>query len=96
MLCKQMQKKLSPEERESLYAKWGVVLSSKQRRLQLARRLWTATDLEHVAESASLVAKLTGFAERGHAMKEMFELSFTPQQTHKRSFGWMHGKSLLM
>ncbi|CAL9080451.1 unnamed protein product [Musa acuminata var. zebrina] len=96
MLCKQMQKKLSPEERESLYAKWGVALSSKQRRLQLARRLWTATDLEHVAESASLVAKLTGFAERGQAMKEMFELSFTPQQTHKRSFGWMHGKSLLM
>ncbi|CAL9071341.1 unnamed protein product [Musa textilis] len=98
MLCRQMQKKLSPEERESLYAKWGVALSSKQRRLQVARRLWTATDVEHVAESAALVAKLTGFAERGQAMKEMFELSFTPQQNHhhKRSFGWMHGKSSLV
>ncbi|URD72096.1 Kinesin motor domain containing protein [Musa troglodytarum] len=98
MLCRQMQKKLSPEERESLYAEWGVALSSKQRRLQVARRLWTATDVEHVAESAALVAKLTGFAKRGQAMKEMFELSFTPQQNHhhKRSFGWMHGKSSLV
>ncbi|CAL9774068.1 unnamed protein product [Musa acuminata subsp. burmannicoides] len=91
MLCRQMQKKLSPDDRVSLYAKWGVALNSKQRKLQLGQRLWTKTDLEHVKESASLVAKLIGFVEQGRAMKEMFGLSFTPQQTHKRSFSWMQG-----
>ncbi|RWW75082.1 hypothetical protein BHE74_00016911 [Ensete ventricosum] len=89
MLWKQMQKKLSQDDRVSLYAKWGVDLNSKQRKWQLGQRLWTKTDLEHVKESASLVAKLIGFVEQGRAMKEMFGLSFTPQQTHKRSFSWM-------
>lgn len=96
MLCRQMQKRLSAEERESLYTKWGIALDSKQRRLQLARRLWTETgNLEHIRESASLVARLIGLLEPGQALKEMFGLSFTPQQFHRRSYRWKRGMSSL-
>lgn len=96
MLCRQMQKRLSAEERESLYTKWGIALDSKQRRLQLARRLWTETgNLEHIRESASLVARLIGLLEPGQALKEMFGLSFTPQQLNRRSYRWKRGMSSL-
>ncbi|XP_010919403.2 kinesin-like protein KIN-7F isoform X2 [Elaeis guineensis] len=96
MLCRQMQKRLSAEERESLYTKWGIALDSKQRRLQLARRLWTDTgNLEHIRESASLVARLIGLLEPGQALKEMFGLSFTPQQLNRRSYRWRRGMSSL-
>ncbi|OAY82484.1 Kinesin-like protein NACK1 [Ananas comosus] len=92
MLTRQMQKRLTPRERESIYTKWGISLHSKQRRLQLAQRLWTETkDLEHIRESASLVARLVGLLEPGKALKEMFGLSFTPQQSNRRSFIWKHG-----
>ncbi|KAG1362229.1 Kinesin-like protein KIN-7F [Cocos nucifera] len=92
MLCRRMQKRLSAEEREHLYTKWGIALDSKQRRLQLARCLWTETgDLEHVRESASLVARLVGLLEPGQALKEMFGLSFIPQQFNRRSYTWKHG-----
>ncbi|EMS68002.1 Kinesin-related protein 11 [Triticum urartu] len=97
MLCRQMQKRLSIEERESMYTKWGVSLSSKRRRLQVARRLWTETkNLEHVRESASLVARLIGLLEPGKALREMFGLSFAPQQFSRRSHNsWRYGRSSL-
>ena len=89
MLSKQMQKKFSEEERDKLYEKWGIGLNTKQRRLQLARRLWTdTTDMEHISESANLVAKLVGLVEPRMALKEMFILSFTPQKTNRRSYSW--------
>ncbi|XP_077246461.1 kinesin-like protein KIN-7F [Tasmannia lanceolata] len=97
MLSKQMQKKLTIEERESLYKKWGIGLETKQRRLQLSRRLWTETnDMEHVRESASVVAKLIGFLAPGQVSKEMFGLSFTPQRTNRRSYSWKSGMSSLL
>ena len=97
MLCRQMQKRLTIPERESMYTKWGVSLSSKRRRLQVARRLWTETkDLEHVRESASLVARLIGLLEPGKALREMFGLSFAPQQFTRRSHNsWRYGRSAL-
>ncbi|GJN02211.1 hypothetical protein PR202_ga19537 [Eleusine coracana subsp. coracana] len=97
MLCRQMQKRLTIQERESMYTKWGVALTSKRRRLQVARRLWTETkDLEHVRESASLVARLIGLLEPGKALREMFGLSFAPQQFTRRSHNsWKYGRSIL-
>ncbi|CAL4886415.1 unnamed protein product [Urochloa decumbens] len=95
MLARQMQKRLTAVEREHLYTKWGISLVSKKRKLQVARRLWTETkDLEHVRESASLVAKLIGLQEPG--LREMFGLSFAPQQQQqpprrRSSNGWKYG-----
>ncbi|AQK53990.1 kinesin-related protein1 [Zea mays] len=96
MLARQMQKRLTAEERERLYTKWGISLDSKKRKLQVARRLWTeAEDLEHVRESASLVAKLIGLQEPGQVLREMFGLSFAPQQQppprRRSSNGWRYG-----
>ncbi|KAG9140263.1 hypothetical protein Leryth_014708 [Lithospermum erythrorhizon] len=94
-LKRQILKKLSSQERESLYEKWGIALKSKKRRLQLCRRLWTNTkDLEHIKESAALVAKLVGFEELNHAPKEIFGLSLPPP-TICRSITWQGLPSLL-
>ncbi|KAF9610709.1 hypothetical protein IFM89_024406 [Coptis chinensis] len=83
------------KERVSLYDRWGIGLNMKQRRLQLVRRLFTDTEnMEHINESASLVAKLIGFVEPGNALKEMFDLSFAP--TSERSYSWKHSLSSLM
>ncbi|XP_042392527.1 kinesin-like protein KIN-7F isoform X1 [Zingiber officinale] len=93
MLCRQMEKNLSGAERESLYAKWGIELDSKQRRLQLAQCLWSEpNDIEHVRESAAVVASLIGLLEQGRALKEMFGLAFSPQKSSKRS-SWKYGLS---
>ncbi|KAK9129604.1 hypothetical protein Sjap_010091 [Stephania japonica] len=97
MLCKRMHRKLSEQERESLYQKWGIELDSKQRRLQLAYRIWTNTkDMEHIMESALLVAKLVGLLKPGQAPKEMFGLSFTPQSTSRRFHSWKYNLSSLL
>ncbi|KAL6846720.1 hypothetical protein ACP4OV_024168 [Aristida adscensionis] len=89
MLYKQMMRKLNLTKRESLYIKWGIDLTSKQRRLQLSRRIWTQTDTEHVRESAALVAKLIEHLERGKAIKEMFGLSFSLDPgADRRSYSW--------
>ncbi|TKY55877.1 Kinesin protein NACK1 [Spatholobus suberectus] len=89
ILSKQMQKKLSKSERENLYIKWGIRMSSKHRRLQLAHRLWSETeDIKHITESATIVAKLVGSVEPDQAFKEMFGLNFAPRRTIKKSFGW--------
>ncbi|XP_014509314.1 kinesin-like protein KIN-7H [Vigna radiata var. radiata] len=89
MLSKQMEKKLSKSERENLYIKWGISLSSKHRRLQLSHRLWSRTDdIDHIRESATIVAKLVGSVEPEQAFKEMFGLNFAPRSTKRKSFGW--------
>ncbi|ONM56693.1 kinesin-like protein KIN-7J isoform X1 [Zea mays] len=94
MLYKQMLRRLHLLERESLYSKWGIDLNSKQRRLQLSRRIWTQTDMEHVRESAALVIKLVEHLEKGQAIKEMFGLSFTlNQRAIRRPFSWVSANS---
>ncbi|ERN16334.1 kinesin-like protein KIN-7F isoform X2 [Amborella trichopoda] len=83
---RQMKRRLTSQERENLYRKWGIGLETKQRRLQLAQQLWTnPQDMDHVQESATVVARVLGFSESGQALKEMFELSFTPQRLSRRS-----------
>ncbi|KAF8405327.1 hypothetical protein HHK36_010231 [Tetracentron sinense] len=97
VLSKQMLKRFSEEQRKSLYQKWGIGLDTKQRRLQLAHRLWNDTeDTDHIMESAAIVAKLVGFLEPGQALKEMFGLSFTPRPTNRRSYSWKHSMSSLL
>ncbi|CAK7346273.1 unnamed protein product [Dovyalis caffra] len=81
MLAKQLQKKYTKTERERLYQKWGISLDTKQRSLQLARRLWSdIKDVRHIRDSAALVAKLAGLVEPRNAPKEMFGLSFSTSQ----------------
>ncbi|KAI3461965.1 hypothetical protein Pfo_018628 [Paulownia fortunei] len=81
MLSEQMLKKFSEQEREFLFVEWSIGLNTKLRRLQLAHLVWTKTeDINHVADSAFLVAKLVGLIEPGQAPnKEMFGLNFTPK-----------------
>ena len=84
-LTKQMHKKLTEQERESLFLRWGIGLNTKYRRIQLANKLWSRVDdMNHVADSAVVVAKLVGLiSDPGHAPKEMFGLNFTPPQSRK-------------
>lgn len=87
MLSRQIKKKFSRREREKLYQKWGINLKTKLRGLQLTQRLWTETkDMEHIKESAALVAKLIGLVEPSQAPKEIFGLTFSPRSTTWRSF----------
>ncbi|CAI8609055.1 unnamed protein product [Vicia faba] len=88
MLSRQMERKLSKSERENMYSKWGISMSSNNRRLQLAHRLWSEPDIDHVRESANIVAKLVGTVEPDQAFKEMFGLNFAPRRRRKKSFGW--------
>ncbi|CAL1384840.1 unnamed protein product [Linum trigynum] len=98
MLSKLMQRRLSGDERNRLYQRWGIGLNSKKRKLQLVNRLWGNTkDVDHITESAAIVAKLVRFAEQGQALKEMFGLSFTPPSTTRmKSLGWTYSKSSLL
>lgn len=95
MLVNLMQKRLSEGEREDVFNKWGIALDSKRRRMQLANRLWSNTDMNHVMESAEIVAKLVRFNEqgKGKVLKEMFGLSFTPQ--HQRTYSWKNSRTTL-
>ncbi|KAF5194162.1 Kinesin-like protein kin-7f [Thalictrum thalictroides] len=94
MLSKQMQKRMSEKERDNIYTKWGIGLKSKQRRVQLTRRLWTETkDMNHIVVSANIVAKLVGLPAQKQALKEMFTLSFTPQKPSRRSYSWKSSSS---
>lgn len=89
MLSKQMQKRLSKQDRENLFLKWGIGLNAQHRRLQLVHRLWShARDMNHIAESASVVAKLVGSVEPGKAFREMFGLNFTPRRSSRKSHRW--------
>lgn len=88
MLSKLMYKRLSEEERMFLYRKWNITLDSKKRRLQLTHRLWSdPKDMNHIMESAVIIAKLVRFFEQGRALKEMFGLSFAHPST-RRTHGW--------
>ncbi|KAM1457109.1 hypothetical protein ACFX13_035184 [Malus domestica] len=96
-LSKLMQKRFSAEERKRLFQKWGIALHSKRRRLQLANCLWSNTkDMNHITDSAAIVAKLVMFAEQGQALKGMFGLSFTPPKARRRSFGWKNSMASLI
>ncbi|KAG4979470.1 hypothetical protein JHK84_033056 [Glycine max] len=97
MLVKLMQRRLSEKERRRLYEEWGIALDSKRRRVQLGNRLWSENDMNHVMQSATIVAKLVRFWERGKALKEMFGLSFTPQLTGRRSsYPWKNSSTSLL
>ncbi|KAB2042936.1 hypothetical protein ES319_D02G252500v1 [Gossypium barbadense] len=96
-LSKLMRKRFSEEERQKLYQKWGISLNSKQRRLQLVNQLWSNNkNIDHVTESATIVAKLIRFVEQGRALKEMFGLSFTPPRPRRRSYGWKNSMASLI
>lgn len=89
MLSQRMRKRLSKAERENLFLKWGVGLNLKHRRLKLAHCLWVDSQgMDHIAESAAIVAKLVGFVDPEKTFKEMFGLNFTPGQrlTNKRQY----------
>ncbi|KAF2586355.1 hypothetical protein F2Q70_00035001 [Brassica cretica] len=94
-LAKQIPKKFGRKEREGVYKKWGVELSSKQRSMQVTHKAWTKTkDVDHCKESASLVATLVGFDESNMTPKEMFGLSFSPTTTlDVKSSGWSFSNS---
>ena len=97
-LSKLMQKRLSEEERTRLFQTWGISLKSKRRRLQLINRLWSdPKNMNHVQESAAIVAKLVKFAEQGQSLKGNFGLSFitTPPQK-SRSFSWKNTRTSLL
>ncbi|XP_010672217.2 kinesin-like protein KIN-7F [Beta vulgaris subsp. vulgaris] len=96
MLMRQMYKKTPVQERELLFEKWGIATNSKQRRLQLVRRIWADTkDMQHIRESADLVAKLVGFVDEGQVPKEMFVgPSVVPKLMNRRSYSWKSGMSL--
>lgn len=89
-LAKRVSSKLTEEEREMLYIKWEIPAVGKQRRLQLVNKLWTDPhNMEHIKESAEIVAKLVGFCESGeHVSKEMFELNFVSHSDRKPWMGW--------
>ncbi|KAJ4831196.1 Kinesin-like protein nack2 [Turnera subulata] len=89
-LAKRVNSKLTPEEREMLYTKWEVPPGGKQRRLQLVNKLWTdPLNMQHIKESAEVVAKLVGFCESGeHVSKEMFQLNFANPSDKKTWMGW--------
>ncbi|KAH6797975.1 ATP binding microtubule motor family protein [Perilla frutescens var. hirtella] len=90
-LAKRVSSKLSTEEREILYLKWDIPPEGKQRRrLQLVNKLWTdPLNMQHVKESAEVVAKLVGFCESSQPIsREMFELNFAPLSDKKTWMGW--------
>ncbi|GAB4837835.1 hypothetical protein Ancab_027360 [Ancistrocladus abbreviatus] len=96
-LSKLINRRFSEEERKKIYQKWGIELDSKRRRLQLIFRLWTDTkDMDHVTQSAAIVAKLVKFSEQGRALKEMFGLSFTPPCMSRRSHGWKNSMASIL
>ncbi|KAL1222545.1 Kinesin-like protein KIN-7I [Cardamine amara subsp. amara] len=94
-LAKQVPSKFGKKQREEVYKKWNVELSSKRRSLQVTHKLWINTkDIEHCKESASLVATLVGFVESTLTPKEMFGLSFSPTTFNiKPSSGWRFSNS---
>lgn len=89
MLSKQMRRRLSADERNNLYLKWGIGLHSKNRRLQLANLLWSDTkNMDHIMDSATIVAKLVSTVEPEQAFKEMFGLRFAPRDARPKSHFW--------
>ncbi|KAK1307667.1 Kinesin-like protein NACK1 [Acorus calamus] len=77
-LARRVNSRFTVAERENLYIKWEIPLDGKQRRVQLVNKLWMDPhNMQHVQESADIVARLVGFYEPGSRVsKEMFELNF--------------------
>lgn len=97
-LAKRVNTKLGAEEREMLYLKWDVPPVGKQRRQQFINKLWTDPhNMQHVRESAEIVAKLVGFCDSGENIrKEMFELNFaSPSEKKTWMMGWNFISNLL-
>ncbi|GMH17057.1 hypothetical protein Nepgr_018898 [Nepenthes gracilis] len=96
-LAKRVTMRLTMEEREALYIKWGVPLDGKQRRMHFVNKLWKDPhDPKNVQDSAEIVAKLVGFCEGGKASKEMFELNFAlPTDKRPWIMGWSPISNLL-
>ncbi|XP_061361586.1 kinesin-like protein NACK2 isoform X1 [Gastrolobium bilobum] len=87
-LAKRVNAKLTADERELLYAKWEVPPVGKQRRLQLVNKLWTDPyNMQHVQESAEIVARLIDFCASDENSKDMFELNFA-SPSNKKTWGW--------
>ncbi|KAA0033760.1 kinesin-like protein NACK2 [Cucumis melo var. makuwa] len=96
-LSKLMQKRFSEDERKRLFQKWGISLNSKRRRLQLISQLWSdPKNMNHVTESAAIVAKIVKFAEQGQALKGNFGLSFITPPQKSRSFSWRNNRTSLL
>ncbi|RZC85942.1 hypothetical protein C5167_026611 [Papaver somniferum] len=89
-LAKRATSRLTAQELEMLYIKWDVPAGGKQRRLQLVNKLWTDPhNMQHIKDSAEVVAKLVGFCESGEQItKEMFELNFALPSDKKPWMGW--------
>lgn len=96
MLSKQVHKKFSRKGREELYLKWGIDLKTKHRSIQLAWLIWTDTrDLNHIRESAALVAKLVGFINTGETSKKTFGFGFLSRRKSIKSLSWKDTMSTL-
>nr|GMD60675.1 kinesin-like protein NACK1 [Ipomoea batatas] len=96
-LAKRLTTRLTVEERDALYMKWDVPLEAKQRKLQFINKLWTKPhDMNHIQESAEIVARLVGFSESGNMSREMFELNFNlPSDKRPWFMGWNQISDLL-
>lgn len=81
-----MKRRLSKQERRDIYVRWGISLDSKKRGSQLANHLWVnALDMDHVMESANIIARLVRFSEP-QVPKEVFGLNLTTTQGRRKSF----------
>ncbi|KAI4335159.1 hypothetical protein L6164_013830 [Bauhinia variegata] len=96
-LAKRLNTKFTVEERELLYSKWEIPSVGKQRRLQLVNKFWTDPyNMQHIQESAEIVAKLIDFSISGeNASKDMFELNFASPFDKKTWAGWNFISNLL-
>lgn len=94
-LSRLMGRRLSREERESLFTKWEIDLGSKGRKLQLVNLLWSKTDdMIHIKESAAVISKVARFPEQASPLKGMLGFSFAAS-SRRRSLGWINSKSSL-
>ncbi|KAJ8443627.1 hypothetical protein Cgig2_019609 [Carnegiea gigantea] len=86
MLGRLIKKRLSKQERIDLYSKWRINLASKRRSSQVAHCLWTnKIDMDHITESANVVAKLVQFSEP-QVPKEAFGLNLMTDQRRRNSY----------
>ncbi|KAJ0587769.1 putative plus-end-directed kinesin ATPase [Helianthus annuus] len=97
MLSRKLLKKFTSAERREMFAKWGIDLESRNRRFQLSQLLWTKTDdIEHIRNSAEIVAKLVGLIEPDKTPKELFGLTVaTKQESQSLLSTWRNSLSLL-
>jgi len=94
MLSKMMKSRISKNEREILYIKWGIHLDTKKRRSQLIGHIWTKPkDMDHVQESAAVVSMLIRF-DKSRVRKEMFGINLMPALKGVGSQSWLHSVSI--